>query len=218
MTFDALRSFILQQEAFHGQVVFTRKPTLIEVRLKKEGRSLDTTYSEASALFANNDPRFERAWSSHLRQLETCRLVLSALDEPAIIEASEIFARSEHAVAALSKSSLVVVCGGDEYIKSVIRLCSSKCHVLPINSDPQTSHGTCALSLNDIVRWQNGAVQLSATPWMSIEARQGGNLIGRAVDTVFVGNPRQLTRTQLDGSVVSCTGRPSRNFAFSMGL
>jgi len=204
MTSEALRLFF-QQNSFHpGKVVFTRKPTLIEVRLEKAGRSLEASHAEALEFFGNSDPRFERAWSSHLRQLETCRLVLSALDDPVTVEAKQIFARSTEAIAALSGASLVVVCGGDEYIKSVIRLCSAESHVLPINSDPQTSHGTCALSLKDIARWHNGEVQLSAIPWKSIEARSQGEFIGRAVDTVFVGNPRQLTRTRLTGSVISC--------------
>ncbi len=212
MTIQALRLFIDKQKSFLnvGNVVFTRKPTLIEVRLKEAGRSLDSPYSEALALFGKTDPRFERAWASHLRQIETCRQVLSVLDEPQVIEAEQIFTRSEEAIAGLSAASLVVVCGGDEYIKSAIRLCSPESHVLPINSDPQTSHGTCALSMNDLIRWQNEEIKLSAVPWRSIEARSKGRFLGRAVDTVFVGNPRQLTRTRFDGSIRSSSNSSSR--------
>lgn len=37
MTFEAIREFVLGQKSFNGKVVFTRKPTLIEVRLEKAG-------------------------------------------------------------------------------------------------------------------------------------------------------------------------------------
>jgi hypothetical protein len=207
MTLEAFRLFVEEQVRSLGaqNLVFTRKPTLIEVSLEKAGRSKEAPYSEASELLGKTDPLFERAWASHLRQLETCQLVLEALENPLIIEAKEIFARSEEAIKALGAASLVVACGGDEYVKSVIRLCSSESHVLPINSDPKTSRGVCALVLNDFIRWQEGQTALPAVTWKVIEARSGGEVVGRAVDTVFVGNARQLTRTTLSASMESAS-------------
>jgi len=205
MVTGAIRSFVTKHQSVSNgsKIIFTRKPTSIEVRLAKLGASLSSSREEAYELFGLTNDFFHRSWMSHERQLENCRLVLEGLEDPVIIEPDDIFAQSETALKALSSSSFVVVCGGDEYVKSVIRLCSSESKVLAINSDPMTSRGVCAVTLDDIVSWKEGKTEIPLIPWRKIEARLDSKFIGCAMDTIFIGDARQLTRTRLDSAVFS---------------
>jgi hypothetical protein len=208
-----LKSRVAQYRALQGsdvsalgqEIIFARKISLIEFLLWNKGLTFDGLDKDfAKQNLENELPTFEKAWVSHLRQLavaETIRLIFPSMLEVAAVM---IFNRDASALHMLKRASIVVTASGDEFVKTIAQHIGDETALVAVNSDPETSDGALTICLEDLLSGLASGGNLSFTRRTRIEAVHNGQVVGSALDSIFIGSENRrdmsaLTQVLPDG-------------------
>lgn len=190
-----------------GRVVLARKNSLPEYEFLRRGLEWrNLTKSRARDLLKLAD--FERVWASHERQLATWRWMLAKLQDPLIIEAADLYAKTDAAVRAFESPGLKILIAGDEGIGAGAGVLGTRSYLLPVIADEQTSDGALGCSPTLIDQQLLGHDRLKVEEWQKVAVSIDGVAIGEAVNTVFIGDCRQLHDSFL-GLKVGSTNYPN---------
>lgn len=191
----------------NGRVVLMRKNSLPEYEFLRRGldwRGLTKNSAQKVLRLAE----FDRIWESHERQLATWRWMLAKLEDPMIVEAADLYEKKEAAVRAFQTPGLKILLAGDESIGAGAGVLGPDSFLLPVIADVQTSDGALGCSPFLIDQQLAGCDHLWVEEWQKVAVSIAGVSVGEAVNTVFIGDCRQLHDSFL-GLQIGSTNYPS---------